>query len=146
MAVNLYPAHKKTDSHAAHKALLTCFLPSCSTWIITHMQRTKNSLCAVHEIWLVCILFRVTRLFWLESRQKLKNTCVFTARECQLIHELYYIINQMWDGFQQGGCLYMPTSGSQWTPKHSWTSDRPQKQASAKTDPSTIGSGVLVIS
>ena len=48
--------------------------------------------------------------------------------------------------FQQGGCLYKPTSGIQWTPEHSWTSDRPQKQASAKADLSTFGSGVLAIS
>ena len=32
--------------------------------------------------------------------------------------------------FQQGGCLYKPTSGTQWTPEHWWMSDRPQKQAS----------------
>ena len=55
-------------------------------------------------------------------------------------------INQLCGDFQQGGCLYKPTSGIQWTPEHSWTSDRPQKQASAKADPSTFGSGVLVIS
>ena len=48
--------------------------------------------------------------------------------------------------FQQGGCLYKPTSGIQWTPEHSWTSDRPQKQASAKADLSIFGSGVLAIS
>ena len=32
------------------------------------------------------------------------------------------------------------------TPEYSWTSDRPQKQASAKADLSTFGSGVLAIS
>ena len=57
-----------------------------------------------------------------------------------------YIINQSCGDFQQGGYLYKPTSGIQWTPKHAWTSDRPQKQASAKADPSTFGGGVLVIS
>ena len=57
-----------------------------------------------------------------------------------------YIINQLYGDFQQGGCLYKPTSGIQWTPEHSWTSDRPQKQASAKADLSTFGSGVLAIS
>ena len=57
-----------------------------------------------------------------------------------------YIINQSCDDFQQGGCLYEPTSDIQWTPKHLWTSDRPQKQASAKADLSTFGSGVLAIS
>ena len=56
-----------------------------------------------------------------------------------------YII-QLCGDIQQGGCLYKPTSGIQWTPEHSWTSERPQKQASAKADPSTFGCGVLVIS
>ena len=56
------------------------------------------------------------------------------------------IINQSCGDFQQGGCLYKPTSGVQWTPKHSWMSDRPQKQASAKADLSTFSSDVLVIS
>ena len=57
-----------------------------------------------------------------------------------------YIINQSCGDFQQGGCLYKPTSGIQWTPKHLCTSDRPQKQASAKADLSAFDSGVLVIS
>ena len=57
-----------------------------------------------------------------------------------------YITNQSYGDFQQDGCLYKPTSGIQWTPEHSWTSDRPQKQASAKADLSTFGSGVLAIS
>ena len=57
-----------------------------------------------------------------------------------------YIINQLCGDFQQVGRLYKPTSGIQWTPKHLWTSDRPQKQASAKADLSTFGSGVLAIS
>ena len=38
-----------------------------------------------------------------------------------------YIIIQYCGDFQQGGCLYKPTSGFQWTPEHLWTSDRPQK-------------------
>ena len=59
---------------------------------------------------------------------------------------MVYIINQSYGDFQPGGCLYKPTSGIQWTPEHLWTSDRPQKQASAKADLSTFGSGVLVIS
>ena len=50
-----------------------------------------------------------------------------------------YIINQSCGDFQQGGCLYKPTNGIQWTPEHSWTSDRTQKQASAKADPSMFG-------
>ena len=53
-----------------------------------------------------------------------------------------YIIDQLCDDFQQGGCKYKPTSGIKWTPKHSWTFDRPQKQASAKPDPSIFGSSV----
>ena len=57
-----------------------------------------------------------------------------------------YIINQLCGDFQQAGCLYVPISGIQWTPEHSRTSDRPQKQTSAKADPSTFGSGVLTIS
>ena len=58
-----------------------------------------------------------------------------------------YIMNMSGGDFQQGGCLYKPTSSiHQWTPKHSWTSDRPQKQASEKADQSTFGSGVVVIS
>ena len=36
--------------------------------------------------------------------------------------------------FQQGGCLYKPTSGIQSTPEHSWMSDWPQKQATEKAD------------
>ena len=35
------------------------------------------------------------------------------------------IINQSCGDFQQGGYLYKPTSGIQWTPEHLWTSDRP---------------------
>ena len=57
-----------------------------------------------------------------------------------------YIINQLCGDFQQGGWLYKPTSGIQWTPEHSWTSDMPQKQALAKADLSTFGNGVLAIS
>ena len=61
-----------------------------------------------------------------------------------------YIINQLCGDFQQGGCLYKPTSDIQWgTAEHSWMSDRPEKQASAEADaadPSTFGSSVLVIS
>ena len=54
-----------------------------------------------------------------------------------------YIINQSCGDFQQGGCMYKPPNGIQWTPEHSWTSNRPQKQASTKADLSTFGSGVL---
>ena len=43
-----------------------------------------------------------------------------------------YIMNESGGDFQQGGCLYKPTSGIQWTPEHLWTSDRLQKQALEK--------------
>ena len=42
-------------------------------------------------------------------------------------------MNESGDDFQQGGCLYKPTSGTHWTPEHSWTSDRSQKEASEQT-------------
>ena len=57
-----------------------------------------------------------------------------------------YIMNESGGDFQQGGCLYKPTSGIQWTPEHSLTSDRPHKQVSEKADQSTCGSGVVTIS
>ena len=56
------------------------------------------------------------------------------------------IINESGGDFKQGGCLYKLTSGIQWTPEHSWASNWPQKQTSAKTDQSTFGSGVVIIS
>ena len=43
----------------------------------------------------------------------------------------------------------LPVQANQWhsmDTEHLWTSDRPQKQATAKADLSTLGSGVLVIS
>ena len=57
-----------------------------------------------------------------------------------------YIMNKLGGDFQQGGCLYKPTNGIQWTPEHSWTFDSPQKQASEKADQSTFGTGVVIIS
>ena len=57
-----------------------------------------------------------------------------------------YIMNESGGDFQQGGCLYKPTRGTQWTPGHSWTSDRPQKQASENADQSTCGIGVVTVS
>ena len=56
-----------------------------------------------------------------------------------------YIMNESGGNFQEGGCLYKPTSGIQWTTEHSWMSDRPQNQASEKADQSTFGSGVVII-
>ena len=51
-----------------------------------------------------------------------------------------YIIDQLDGDFQK------PTSGIQWTPKHSFTSDRPQRQASTKPDqPVKFGIDVLAI-
>ena len=49
MEVNLDGAHKKTDLHAAHEALLVRFFLSCITRIITHVQCMKNSSRAVHK-------------------------------------------------------------------------------------------------
>ena len=37
------------------------------------------------------------------------------------------MINQSSGDFQQGGCLYKPTSGSQWIPEDSQIADRSQK-------------------
>ena len=53
---------------------------------------------------------------------------------------MVYIISYLsCDDFQQGGYLYKPSSGIQWTPEHSWISNRPKKQNSAKADPATFG-------
>ena len=76
-AVNFYAAHKKTDLRAVHEALLTCFLLSCITRIITRVQCTKNSMRAVHKSWLACSPFRVPHVFWFKSQQKIEeHTCV----------------------------------------------------------------------
>ena len=56
---------------------------------------------------------------------------------------MVYIINKSGGDFKQGDCLYKPTGGTQWIPKHSWTSDKPQKQASAKADQSSFGGSIL---
>ena len=46
-----------------------------------------------------------------------------------------YIIKKLGDDFQQGGCMYKPTSGfHQWSSEYLWMSDRPQKQASENAD------------
>ena len=57
-----------------------------------------------------------------------------------------YIMNKSGGDFPQGGCLYKPTSSTQWTLERSLTYDRPQKQASEKVDQSTCGSGVVTVS
>ena len=61
MAVNLHAAHKKAYSHAAHEALLACFLLSCITRItrvqrtkIARVQYTKVDSCAAHFVSHVC--------------------------------------------------------------------------------------------
>ena len=44
-----------------------------------------------------------------------------------------YMVNEFSGDFQQGGSLSKPTSeNDQWTSEYSWTSDKPQKQASEK--------------
>ena len=45
-----------------------------------------------------------------------------------------YIINKSGGDFQQDSYLYKANGGIQWTPKHLWTSDRPQKQASDRAE------------
>ena len=57
-----------------------------------------------------------------------------------------YTMNNLGGDFQQGGCLYKPTSGIQWISKHSWTSEKPQKQALENAGQSMFGSGIVVIS
>ena len=59
MAVNLHAAHKKTDSCAAHEAVLVCFLLhelflACSAQKIAHVQYTKVDLHAAHFMSHVC--------------------------------------------------------------------------------------------
>ena len=80
-----------------------------------------------------------------ELKQPIRSPIVLKLSQ-NIAKSMAYIINQSCGDFQQDGCLYKPTSDIQWTPKHSWSSDRPQKQASTKADPSTFGCGVLVIS
>ena len=53
-------------------------------------------------------------------------------------------MNKSCGDYQQGGCLYKPNSGIQWTPKHSWMSYKPQKQSSEKAGQSTFGSVVVI--
>ena len=80
MAVNLCAAHKKTDWHVAHEALLACFLQLCSTrrWIpCTH----KIELACIHESLLSCHM-RV-------RTESLEEHTRIAARECQLRHEWY---------------------------------------------------------
>ena len=42
-----------------------------------------------------------------------------------------YII-ELGGDFNQGNSQYKPTSDTQWTPEHSWTSDRPQKKQTSQ--------------
>ena len=59
-----------------------------------------------------------------------------------------YIMDKSGGDFQKvAACTSdKPTSGIQWAPQYSWTSDRPQKQASEKADQSTFDSDVVLIS
>ena len=90
MVVNLHAAHKRTDSCAAHEALLVCFLLSCITRIITrvhaykkaHVQYTTVDSCAAHFVSRVCFD---------SSHDKNWRTRVFAACKCQLRCELYCI-------------------------------------------------------
>ena len=91
MAVNLCAAHKKTESRAAHKVLLACFLQSCSTrrWISCSTPRWIS--CSAQNI--ARMLYTkvnscVTREFRLSHSTKIEHTRVPT-HECQLRHELY---------------------------------------------------------
>ena len=58
-----------------------------------------------------------------------------------------YIINQSCGDFQLA--RWLPVQANQWqhswAPEHSWTSDRPKKQASAKADLLTFSNSVLAI-
>ena len=49
-----------------------------------------------------------------------------------LAKSMAYIMNESGGDFQQVGCLYKLTSGIQWTPEHSWTSDKPQKKQTSQ--------------
>ena len=62
-----------------------------------------------------------------------KNNALIVLKMSQNINKsMAYSMNKSGGDFQHGGYLYKLTSGIQWTPEHSWTSDRPQKQAQKK--------------
>ena len=97
--------------------------------------------------WLRATMWGVTaKLCIFQGEMAHKEAPIALKLSQNISKSMAYIINQSCGDFQVGGCLYKPTSGIQWTPKHLWTSERPQKQASAKADLSTFGSGVLASS
>ena len=104
MVVNLLAAYKGTNLHAAHKVLLSCITQSHTCVLLTIVQHMKHSSHAVHEIWLACSTQSLTCVqhsvshtsFEWVAQQKLKNTCVFGAHECQLSCELYSILENKW--------------------------------------------------
>ena len=84
-----HAAHKKTELHAAHEIILMCFLLSCSTQSVTHVQCTKCSSRAVHESWLACSPFYVTYMCWVSHLTKIEEHMSVQCNKCQLRHELY---------------------------------------------------------
>ena len=60
----------------------------------------------------------------------------YTQNVTNMAKSMAYITNKLGDGFQQGGCLYKPTNGIQWTPRHSWTStnlrNKPKRQQTSQ--------------
>ena len=77
-------AHEKSDSRAACEVLL-----ACSTWSLTRVQHTNITRVQCTK-YCTCTDCCVSLVFHMRiTRQKLKNTRVFSARECPLRNELY---------------------------------------------------------
>ena len=57
-----------------------------------------------------------------------------------------YIMNDSGGDFQQDGCLYKPTSGIQWTPKHFLDIWQTTETSLRKADQLTFVSSIVVIS
>ena len=87
MAVNLCAAHKKTDSRAAHKVLLTCFLQSCSTRKLNSCSSRNRA----HVLYLKDNS-RITCEFSPSNSTKIQEHMRVAAHECQLRNELYHIL------------------------------------------------------
>ena len=85
-----------------------------------------------HEVYELQLSSAISKVKWSTRRPHSLKISQCIAKS------MAYIINQLCGDFQQAGCLYGPNSVIQWAPEHSWTSDRPQKQASEKADPSTL--------
>ena len=77
-----------------HEWILSCTYSQVITdkWLRDSYRKLKVDSCTTP--------FRVTRVFWLESWQKLKNTHVFSAHECQLRRELYSILIMFCEMFE----------------------------------------------